>query len=106
MGLPERIIPEQTEPAFGSNFRSRPVAAVVPVSDDFPSRSNFRSRPPPSPIQSDQSQITDSFEAQRQTPRQRLQVTEIKVRPQLAQEFSDQESSLDIDAFRRVANQF
>ena len=36
--------------------------------------------------------------------RQRLQVTEIKVKPQLSDTFVDEK--LDIDAFRRVANQF
>ena len=64
---------------------------------------NYRARPAPAVPQS-----PESFEPQRQNAggsgRQRLQVTEIKVRPQLADEFADE--PLDIDAFRRVANQF
>ena len=42
--LPERIsvLPEQTEPAFGSNFRGRPAVPDTNSFESLPSRSNVR----------------------------------------------------------------
>lgn len=104
--------------SFGSRFQSRRPPA--PVSEDEGSFSSIPSRRPsgaqavprrpvaaqrPNP----QPSTFDNFEPQRQQTtggqRQRLEVTEIKVRPQLGQTFQVEEP-LDIDAFRQVAQRF
>ena len=81
-----------------------------------PEQSQFQSFEPQSEVSSlprqrrpEQSSFSpEAFEPQRQSPptggRQRLEVTDIRVRPQQPQGFQDE--PLDIDAFRQVANRF
>ena len=86
-----------------------------PVSEEFsrprPSEQNFsRQRPsaarrPPTEASFDPTEFEPQRQQQQSGGRQRLEVTEIKVRPQLASQEFNQES-LNIDAFRQVANRF
>ena len=125
---------EPAEPAaFGSRFQSRrPPTSRQPV-DRFPAfepeETPVRSEPPPSrfsafPEETEPRRQTartrpgagrrppvtsESFEPQRVRDsagggRQRLEVTEIRVNPQVNQDFT--EEPIDIEAFRRVASRF
>ena len=86
-----------------------------PVSEEFsrprPSEQNFSrqrasvARRPPTEASFDPSEFEPQRQQQQSGGRQRLEVTEIKVRPQLASQDFNQES-LNIDAFRQVANRF
>ena len=124
--VPESFAERPEEPAepatFGSRFQSRrpPSTRQRPsvtssVSEEISSLPRQRPvprRPPPSNFNEDprpSSFNLDNFEPQRQGfgstgGRQRLEVTEIRVKPQNAQEFL--EEPIDIDAFRQVANRF
>ena len=93
----------------GQDFsRQRPsnqeFTRPIPSDQEFPRQRTTQRRPPTETLFNP----TD-FEPQRQQQqsnggRQRLEVTEIRVRPQLAQDFS--EEPINIDALRQVANRF
>ena len=104
---PAAVQPEQSrpEPEFPSRFSAFPQAEpeeqVVQRPRTRPGLQAGR-RPPVS---------TESFEPQRvrgepSGGRSRLEVTEIRVNPQLNQDFVAAEEPIDIEAFRRVASRF
>ena len=130
--IPEESFEEEPV-AFGNRFKSRrpptvrtrPTVqeqAVRPVTEAPVSRfSAFPQSEPTEAVQRPRTRpglagrrppaSSESFEPQRvrgdpSGGRQRLEVTEIRVNPQLNQDFAAAEEPLDIDAFRRVASRF
>jgi len=88
--------------------RPRPTAAARQPSPTIGSFNPVEFEPQRQQQFSRQRPSGQDFTRQEETSggRQRLEVTEIKVRPQLAQNFQANDESLNIDDFRQVANRF
>ena len=127
--IPEDTFEEEQPATFGNRFKSRrpPVRTRPAVQESRPVTeapvSRFSAFPQAEPTEQQRPRTrpglggrrppssSESFEPQRVRDssgggRQRLEVTEIRVNPQLNQDFDAAEEPLDIDAFRRVASRF